>query len=209
MNGLLVLSLDETQRICKTTKRLTFDWNDDQKIENLRKMITKVPSIRNTKIYYNSSGYYFFIDIFDEKYSFIMKMLEICNFNNRRYKFGSTSVRDYILFECLPDHEKFLENRPGMNEEEKFLRVFHWIIGVKGRILYRSFEEEYFSCGPYKVDFTKKLAKSSIKNLFPTKNEMRFYWEFFDRVIDDFRILLSKDYRWWFIEISKRVRMLC
>lgn len=208
MYGLLVLSLDETERVCKPTKIFNFSWNDEEVLENLRIYLTKVPSIRNTKIYYNSSGFYFFVDIFDEKYEYILKMLDIFDLNVRRYRLGKSLLRKYILFETLPSHENILPSRKDMNNKEKIIRIFHWIIGVKGRILHRSFEDEYFSIGPYKVDISSKLTKKELNNLFSSKNDMRFFWDFFDSKLDQLRILLSEKHRSWYIQISKRIRML-
>ena len=209
MNGFLVLSSDETRRICKRTEPLFFDWKTNEDLGNLTSYLTKVPSINGTKIYYNESGHYFFVELIKIETEYVLKMMKIFELNVRRYRTCTMRSRNYFLFETFPNHEYFVKTKENIPRNEKIVRIFHWILGLKGKVLFRTFEDEFFSCGPYIVDYPGTiLKKAEIDRLFENKNEMRSFSDMFLYKMDDIRMMFGKKNRAWFVEISKRVRLL-
>lgn len=212
MSGLLVLSIDETQRICKETSSIEITWNEEDK-GNILKKLTKVPSISSTKIYYNSCGYYFFLEMINDISCSVLKLCRIFDIPIRRFHTGTMRKKDYFMFECLPEHENFIKIKlkEEIAEEVKLIAVFHWIIGVKGKILCRSTESEveFFSCSPYILDYRKSdFSDSKFKKLVPDRNTKISFGNFFYSKIDRVENYLNKKSRWWFLEIYKRIKLL-
>lgn len=208
MRGILILSIDETKRIVKITNPLTLSWEYEY-IGNMTSYLAKVPSIRGTKVYYNVSGYYFFLETFNEISNLIVKMMEIYEIDVRNYNIVKMMSREYFIFECYPEEETIFKKRI-FNEKEKTITIFHWLLGIKGRILIRRIggQIETYSCGPYVLDYEKTdFTDCEIRELFESKSEMRKYGEFFTKNVENTRQLLAKHYN-WFLKINDRMKIL-
>lgn len=210
MRGVLILSTDETSRIVKKTSPYKLKWKY-RYIGNMTSYLGKVPSIRGTKIYYNSSGYYFSLESLDDINYLIVKMMYIFELDVRKYNIIRFMSREYFMFECYPEEETIFKKKHD-NDDEKTITIFHWLLGIKGNIMIRKFnceEIETYSCGPYVLDYQKNdLSKKDIHEIFSSKSEMRNYGEFFTKNIENIREILSNHYN-WFVQINNRLRILC
>lgn len=207
MEGCLILSINETERIAKRTEEL-----DREEPEDLSKKITKIPSIRGTKIYYNCGGYYFNLEPITEISSCIFKLMKVFGIPMRSYFKGTIRRKEYMVFDCLPEHETFFDiKNDEITKQHQLIFLFHWILGLKLRIWVRKIGNvtECFSCGPYNVNYkTTKMKDKILYTFFPGTSMMTEFGEHFSSKLQKARNVFPGKYHSWSVEMCGRIREL-
>lgn len=194
----------------KFTLELRNRWNCGY-IGNVNGYIKKVDSINKTRIYRSSSGRYFKLEKKSKINYLILEIIELFELEVRRYNICTYRNKDYFMFECFPDKERHirLSSLETVSENAIYIAVIHWILGIKGRLIQRK-TGEIFSSEPYIIDYeSTDFKKTDIKRLFYSKKIKKKVFNTFtnENKIDIMKDLME-DYRWWFIEARKRIRLL-
>jgi hypothetical protein len=160
---------------------------------------------------------YFMAKRYDETTHLIEQLKMIFGIISVPYDIGTVNGIKCFLYECYPEHEhehNISNINPNiLSDNERFLGIFHWLIGVKGKYWMRKYNEcnMIYSIGPYLVDDKKsELTKIGIKRFIPNIEYKRRLNLFFNTDLKKEQLcdLLFKNHYNWYMSIINRLLML-
>lgn len=213
----MIMYVKNEKILIKNVKMSNFEsfWNG-QDVGNIDNLTNEIYILDKYLVFH--CDFYFVI----EKYTILNHYVEILKylFDIPMRPFNICTFRGlkYFMFPIDPNYESEIQVHKikisEFTDEQRIIGIFHWIIGVKGKILekYTDNGSIYTSRGQYILDyFNNELKDLVIKKYLPTVEIKRHFYNFFSKtkkiqLISEF---LSEHLLWsWYQTIIQRIEML-
>jgi hypothetical protein len=206
---LLIFSPIHNEIFVKNYHSTKIAWNDGSHIGDIDKIVNPIPAKKGKKIFYlYPSNQYVIL----EKYNIITHYVEIIksiyNLYSIPFNICTYKKKEYICYKYVPFcqfNQKL--NKKIITNDERIIHIFHWIIGMKGKIskIVTTSGDIYISKGSY-IE-TNVFSKLQMKRCF---SDFKFFNDTLSIFKDEKKLykvrnlLEDKNYS-WFYDINKRL----
>lgn len=218
--GMLIFHTSCNNMFIKNQCGFMIIWNGEF-IGEIKDYANKIPALQRKKLFliYPANQYislepYTFINHYVECIKVILGM-NCLPFNTCTYK-----GKQYIMYESYPEYDTIYsfsqKNSALITDEERKIYLFHWILGLRGKYMYRRTSNGYYyysrsSYGNFNPK-RNEISKAAIKKIFGGVNgfdEIRRVLMLFltkERMYN-LRCFLEKHNYEWFYAINQRVNL--
>lgn len=215
--GILTMNSSVTDKYYTSFKsKVEYPW-DGSFVGKIDHILNKVSTTVPIDLFYCVSGYYYILIQYTDVGLCIEKIKEIYNIPRKKYNICIMKGIKYFMYECEPDNENpiTLTDRKKLNDDLRYVKIFHWLFGIKGKFWEYTNEEtnEHYimSQGPYDLNYTKHdMSEKQASIVFvDVKTKYRFYDLFNDNdKIEQIEDLLYGDYTTWLSSFKQRLSLL-
>lgn len=221
-DGVLIFDPNHSVFFAKNTVDRYFQWTGDY-IGDATNVVNRIPALKGKPLFYlHPTQQYVILQKYDTKTHIIEKIKQIYGMNMIPYNICTYKKRQYFMYRYIPYTQKeYSPNRKKINfitDDERKVFTLHWILGVKGKYLQISYENQdmnsqittfTISKGKYsdinyeKNDFSSAAIHRYFHNLDHFKS---FITEFKNEDdLEKIQCLFSQENYWWYQEIEKRL----
>ena len=216
-DGILTISSQDVAVFVKKLWIFDIEWNG-QYIGRIDHLANRVSSTCTSLVFYCNRGFFFMLEKYDEFSHYIEILKCLFDLPLRPFNICKYRCRKYFMFLTFPDNEnefKISKYKPfEISDGQRLIGIFHWILGVKGKMWRYKDNQEYIfmSRGPYEFDYDKyDFKKIELAKYLPdleTKYKFHLFFSQPDKLNMISEFLSDNGMRNWFNEITKKIRIL-